>query len=285
MEPPPPTTGQTTPSTPPPVSTTNPTPIHELKPTNPTLHTSTQTEHTFSYHPSSTVPPFSSFFPTSGQSPSSQQIPPPQFQPNSSIVHTTSTFQPPLQPGLQYQQPQFLQTIGARRDGYDDGYEEEFAGYEEEGYVQGQRTQGFVRPQQQQVMQQIVPQQLPQQGLQFQRQIPQQQQQMGQMFQPRPQQFAPQRPVQRPMGPPHPSVRLGVPRRNNREAVRGIEAHFRPIITNNPSLVVIPQNQQGMALEVRTNSLQSLPKYKGLAMEEPYFHLEAMILYATLSVG
>ncbi|XP_076937908.1 uncharacterized protein LOC143605815 [Bidens hawaiensis] len=57
--------------------------------------------------------------------------------------------------------------------------------------------------------------------------------------------------------------------------VRGSEAHFRTIITNNPSPVVIPHNQQGRTFKVRTNALQSLPKYKGLAMEEPYFHLEA----------
>ncbi|XP_076939490.1 uncharacterized protein LOC143608311 [Bidens hawaiensis] len=57
--------------------------------------------------------------------------------------------------------------------------------------------------------------------------------------------------------------------------VRRIEAHYRPIITNNPSLVVIPQNQNGRTFEVRTNALQSLLKYKGLATEEPYFQLEA----------
>ncbi|XP_076889544.1 uncharacterized protein LOC143540336 [Bidens hawaiensis] len=56
---------------------------------------------------------------------------------------------------------------------------------------------------------------------------------------------------------------------------RGIEAHFLPIITNNPSPVVIPQNQNGRTFKVRTNVLQSLPKYKGLPTEEPYFHLEA----------
>ncbi|KAI3815454.1 hypothetical protein L1987_15122 [Smallanthus sonchifolius] len=39
--------------------------------------------------------------------------------------------------------------------------------------------------------------------------------------------------------------------------------------------VVIPQNNQGRTFEVRTNSLQSLPKYKGLATKKPYFHLEA----------
>ncbi|MFS7963419.1 putative retrotransposon gag domain-containing protein [Helianthus anomalus] len=77
------------------------------------------------------------------------------------------------------------------------------------------------------------------------------------------------------MGPIRPRVRLGVPRRHLREHARGIEAHFRPVITRNPSPVVIPHNDQGRTFEVRTNSLQSLPKYKGLATEEPYFHLEA----------
>ncbi|MDV3153242.1 MAG: hypothetical protein Q8755_02580, partial [Candidatus Phytoplasma australasiaticum] len=59
-----------------------------------------------------------------------------------------------------------------------------------------------------------------------------------------------------------------------RDNVRGIEAHFRPIITHNPSPVVIP-TRDGRTFEVRTNSLQALPKFKGLATEEPYFHLEA----------
>ncbi|XP_076935011.1 uncharacterized protein LOC143601506 [Bidens hawaiensis] len=103
---------------------------------------------------------------------------------------------------------------------------------------------------------------------------PQDQQFQPQMPQPQfQQQYAQPRPVYRQMG--QPRVPMGVPRRHAREMVRGIEAHFRPIITNNPSPVVIPHNQQGRTFEVRTNALQSLPKYKGLATEEPYFHLEA----------
>ncbi|XP_076929188.1 uncharacterized protein LOC143593442 [Bidens hawaiensis] len=43
-----------------------------------------------------------------------------------------------------------------------------------------------------------------------------------------------QRPVYRQMG--QPRVPLGAPRSHAREMVRGIEAHFRPVITNNPSL-------------------------------------------------
>src|ERR1043165_3197486 len=67
---------------------------------------------------------------------------------------------------------------------------------------------------------------------------------------------------------------LGAPRRLHRDVVRGIEAHFWPIITNNPSPIVIPQNANGRTFEDRTTALQSLPKFKGLATEEPYFHLE-----------
>ncbi|XP_035840246.1 uncharacterized protein LOC118479344 [Helianthus annuus] len=71
-----------------------------------------------------------------------------------------------------------------------------------------------------------------------------------------------------------PRAPLGAPQRHQREVVRGIEAHFRPIITNNPSPVVIPHRADGRTFEVRTTALQSLPKFKGLATEEPYFHLE-----------
>ena len=105
MDPPPPTMGQTAPSTPPPNSTTNPTPIHEIKPTNTTLPTSTQTDHSFSHNPSSTVPPFNQFFPTAGQS-SSQHSQPLSFQQNPPIVQTTPSFQQPQpQSRMQYQQP------------------------------------------------------------------------------------------------------------------------------------------------------------------------------------
>ncbi|XP_021999695.1 uncharacterized protein LOC110897176 [Helianthus annuus] len=84
--------------------------------------------------------------------------------------------------------------------------------------------------------------------------------------------LAPQGPMQRQMG--RPRVPLGAPRRHHRDAVRGIEAHFRPVITNNPSPVVIPHHPDGRTFEVRITTLQSLPKFKGLATEEPYFHLE-----------
>ena len=43
----------------------------------------------FNYQPSSSIPPFSSFFPTHGQS-SSQQCQPQFFQPDPPIIHTTS---------------------------------------------------------------------------------------------------------------------------------------------------------------------------------------------------
>ncbi|XP_022007940.1 activating signal cointegrator 1 complex subunit 2 homolog [Helianthus annuus] len=218
---PPPTMGQLTSSTPPPNSTI-PTSTPEIKPTNTTLSANTQTEYTFSYAPTSSA---------------------------------------------------FPQPSGVRRDGYDDGYEKEFGGYEEEGYMYGgdrdqgeytyvqgqgqcgsQGMQGYGRvPQEQLMIQQIIPQQFPPQGPPIQRQV-QQQQHVGQMFQqPPPQQFGPQRPqVQRPMGPPRPRVQLDFPRRHNWDVVRGIEAHFRLVITNNPSPIVIPQNNQGRTFEVRT---------------------------------
>ncbi|XP_021984511.1 uncharacterized protein LOC110880205 [Helianthus annuus] len=144
-------------------------------------------------------------------------------------------------------------------------------------YVQGQNQgmQGVGRIPQQQMVQQVIPQLPPPQGPPIQRQV-RQQQHVGPRFQPPLQQFGPPRPqVQRPMGPPRPRVRLGVPKRHHCEVVCGIEAHFRPVITNNPSPVVIPHHSDGRTFEVRTNVLQSLPKYKGLATEEPYFHLEA----------
>ncbi|XP_021995751.2 uncharacterized protein LOC110892925 [Helianthus annuus] len=87
--------------------------------------------------------------------------------------------------------------------------------------------------------------------------------------------FAPQVHMQGQMG--QPRAPLGAPQRHHREVVRGIEAHFRPIITNNPSPVVIPHRADGRTFEVRTTALQSLPKFKGLATEEPYFHLETYV--------
>ena len=164
---------------------------------------------------------------------------------------------------------------GLQYEEYEEGYEDEYEGYEEEytlggggnqrgpqvgyGFQQsqplGQAQPKYVRPQ--------VAQRVP-----LQRRRPMPQPQMH------PPPYQPQRQVPRQAGIP-PRVPLGVPRRHNREVVRGVEAHFKPIITNNPSPVVIPQNHDGRTFEVRTNALQSLPKFKGLATEEPYFHLEA----------
>ncbi|XP_022013918.1 uncharacterized protein LOC110913391 [Helianthus annuus] len=62
-------------------------------------------------------------------------------------------------------------------------------------------------------------------------------------------QFAPQGPMQGQMG--QPRAPLGAPQRHQREVVRGIEAHFRAIITNNPSPVVIPHYADGRTFEVR----------------------------------
>ncbi|XP_035830086.1 uncharacterized protein LOC118479588 [Helianthus annuus] len=103
---------------------------------------------------------------------------------------------------------------------------------------------------------------------QFQGPIPQQPMHQHQYQPP----FVPEGPMQGQMG--QPRAPLGAPQRHQREVVRGIEAHFRPIITNNPSPVVIHHRADGRTFEVRTTALQSLPKFKGLATEEPYFHLE-----------
>ncbi|KAI3824039.1 hypothetical protein L1987_05486 [Smallanthus sonchifolius] len=276
MDPPILTTGQTLPTTTPPIPSS---PItNESKPTNTTVPTSTLPPNPLSYQTASTFPPFSHFFQTQGQS-SSQQSHPFPFQQDPPITFTTPVQQQQPPSRFQYQQSPAKPFMRVQDDGFDGGYEDEYEGYDEGEYtLRGNGNQtgfqgggGFVRKPQE-IPQ--APQGQPRQVQQYEQQVPQQQQ-VGQMFQSQTQKFAPQRPVQRPMGPPHPRVRLGVPRRYNREAVRGIEAHFRPVITNNPSPVVIPQNNQGRTFEVRTNSLQSLSKYKGLATEEPYFHLEA----------
>ncbi|XP_022018979.1 uncharacterized protein LOC110919006 [Helianthus annuus] len=114
-------------------------------------------------------------------------------------------------------------------------------------------------------LQQVRPQNM---QPQFQGPIPQQPMHQHQYQPP----FVPQGPMQGQMG--QPRAPLGAPQRHQREVVRGIEAHFRPITTNNPSPVVIPHRADGRTFEVRTTALQSLPKFKGLATEEPYFHLE-----------
>ncbi|KAJ0489054.1 putative transcription factor interactor and regulator CCHC(Zn) family [Helianthus annuus] len=295
----PPTTSQSSSSfiptsTQPSPNTTLPNTTAEFTPSNVTQPITTQTEPTITYNPSTTIPPLSHFFPpTTGQSSSTFTI-----APNSTIVHTTSSFRPQQQQsGFQYSTIPFGQTSGIQGDGYDDGFED-YEGYEDDGYGYGgygdQGEFGYLQSQSQGMasvggmpQQQIIPQHIrPRpQGPPIQQPIPLQQvrpQHIQPQFQ-RPIQYppmpqlpiAPQGPIPRPMGPIRPRGRLGVPRRHLREQARGIEAHFRPIITQNPSPVVIPHNNQGRTFEVRTNSLQSLPKYKGLATEEPYFHLEA----------
>ncbi|KAJ0795307.1 putative retrotransposon gag domain-containing protein [Helianthus annuus] len=304
----PPTTGQTTssfiptstqpsPNTTIPNSTTIPTPPHDTTPTNTTQPITTQEEPTITFNPSTTIPPLSHFFPGAGPSYSSHTI-----APISTIFHATSTFRPSNQAGFQYSTLPFRQSSGIQGDGYDEGFEE-FEGYDEDGYAYGgygdQGEFGYVQSQSQGMasvggmpqQQQLIPQYIrPRpQGPPMQHPIPLQQirpQNVQPQFQRPPQRppmrqqqfqqpIAPQGQVPRPMGPIPPRGRFGVPRRHLRENVRGIEAHFRPVITQNPSPVVIPHNDQGRTFEVRTNSLQSLPKYKGLATEEPYFHLEA----------
>ncbi|KAM0005057.1 hypothetical protein Hdeb2414_s0222g00838601 [Helianthus debilis subsp. tardiflorus] len=304
-DPPPPTTGdpfppftptstQPSPNTIIPPNTTEPTIIQNVTPTNTTQPITTQEEPTITFNPSTTIPPLSHFFPGAGPSYASHTI-----APSSTIVHATS-FRPSNQSGFQYSTLPFGQSSGIQGDGYDEGYEE-FEGYDEDGYaIGGDGEQGEYSYMQGQVQvipnvggvqQQLIPQHIrPRpQGPQLQRPVPLQQvrpQHLQQQFQrpiqhpPVPQQqfqqpMAPQGPMQRPMGQVRPRGRFGVPRRHLRENARGIEAQFRPVITHNPSPVVIPHNNQGRTFEVRTNSLQSLPKYKGQATEEPYFHLEA----------
>ncbi|XP_021995519.1 altered inheritance of mitochondria protein 3-like [Helianthus annuus] len=282
--PPPPTTGelippfipsstQPSPNTTIPNTMTDPTQPHDATPTNTTQPITTQEEPTLTFNPSTTIPPFSHFFLGAGQSSSTYSI-----APNSTIVHATSTFRPSNQSGFQYSTLPFGQSSGIEGDGYEEGYED-FEGYEEEGYAyMGDGEQGeltYVQGQTQRMpnvggfqQQQIIPQHIrPRpQGPQVQRPIPLQQvrpQNVQPQFQrpiqhpPMPQQqfqpHVPQGPMQRPMGPIRPRVWLGVPRRHLREHARGIEAHFRPVITHNPSPIVIPHNDQGRTFEVRTN--------------------------------
>ncbi|KAJ0586830.1 putative nucleotidyltransferase, Ribonuclease H [Helianthus annuus] len=293
--PPPPTTGEFTssfiptstqpsPNTTIPPNTTEPTIPQQVTPTNTTQPITTQEEPTVTFNPSTTIPPLSHFFPGAGPSYSSHTM-----APISSIVHATP-YRPPNQSGFQYSTIPFGQSSGIQGDGYDEGYEE-FEGFDEEGYGYGgdgeQGEYGYTQGQVQAipnvggVQQQLIPQHIrPRpQGPQMQRPVPLQQvrpqQVQPQIQRPIQQPIVPQGPMQRPMGQVRPRGRFGVPRRHLRENARGIEAHFRPVITHNPSPVVIPHNNQGRTFEVRTNSLQSLPKYKGLATEEPYFHLEA----------
>ncbi|KAI3808886.1 hypothetical protein L1987_24849 [Smallanthus sonchifolius] len=277
MDPPILTTGQTLPTTTPPIP---PSPItSESKPTNTTVPTSTLPPNPLSYQTASTFPPFSLFFPTQGQS-SSQQSQPFPFQQDPPITFTTPVQQQQPPSRFQYQQSPAMPFMRVQDDGFDDGFEDDYEGYDEGEYTLGgngnqtgfQGGGGFVR-RPQDIPQ--APQGQPRQVQQYEQQVPQQQFQPQPQFQQQiPRQVQPRRQMPRQAGLP-PQVPLCMPRRYNREAVRGIEAHFRPVITNNPSPVVIPQNNQGRTFEVRTNSLQSLPKYKGLATEEPYFHLEA----------
>src|ERR1044071_7934386 len=123
-----PTTGQTTspfmptsshisPNTTLPNFSTSPeTPSHTTQPS------STQIDPNLTFNPSNTIPPFSYFFPTTGQS--SSTIPQPQGQ-GSTIVHTTSTYQPPNQSDFYYSSFQGGQNSRFQRDVYDD---EEFMG-------------------------------------------------------------------------------------------------------------------------------------------------------------
>ncbi|XP_022023538.1 extensin-like [Helianthus annuus] len=174
--PPPPTTGEPTPpfipsSTQPSPNITTPASTPEIKPTNTTLPENTQSEYSFSYNPtSSAVPAYSTFFPTASQ-PSSSQIPPPNlYQTGPSIIHST-----PFQPRVQFQH-----TSRVRQDGFDDEFEDDFVGYDEEGYMYGgdgdQGEYTYVQGQNQRMssvggipQQQIIPQQLPPQGPQVQR--------------------------------------------------------------------------------------------------------------------
>ena len=130
----PPTTGQTTssflptstqpsPNTTMPNTITNPTLPHDSTPTHTTQPIYTQVEPNLTFSPASTIPPFSHFFPTTGQSSSTYPLPQ-----GSTVIHTTSTYRPPTQSGFQYSSFPIGQSSGFQRDRYDDGYEEEYSG-------------------------------------------------------------------------------------------------------------------------------------------------------------
>ncbi|XP_022041504.1 uncharacterized protein LOC110944097 [Helianthus annuus] len=163
--------------------------------------------------------------------------------PNSTIVHATLSFRSLNQSGFQYSTLPFGQSSGIQGDGYDDGYEEDFRGYEEEGFSYG-GDGGYLGPQggagqQSQPIQQfqdmgrlpVGVQHIRPQGPQLQRPTPlhqvrpqitqpqfqrpiQQQPPMHQyQYQPP---FAPQGPMQGQMG--QPRAPLGAPQRHHREA-------------------------------------------------------------------
>ncbi|KAK1432034.1 hypothetical protein QVD17_08920 [Tagetes erecta] len=73
---------------------------------------------------------------------------------------------------------------------------------------------------------------------------------------------------------PQVNIPQGIPRRHDQGPVRGIERHFRPALAINPSPIVLPV-YQGRSFEVRSHSIQNLPKYHGLVTEEPYQHIGA----------
>ncbi|KAL8214092.1 hypothetical protein R6Q57_003541, partial [Mikania cordata] len=113
----PPTTDQSTssfiPTSTQPSPNTIYSPTYEVTPNNTTHPTPTSLEPNHTFSPSTTIPPLSYFFPNFGQS-------------SSTMVHASSSIRPPTQVGS-----------GPIGDGYGDRYEEEFKGYEEEGYYYG----------------------------------------------------------------------------------------------------------------------------------------------------
>src|ERR1043165_7183878 len=98
-----------------------PTSLHVSTPTHTTQPNSTQVEPNLTVSPSTTIPPFSHFFPTTDQSSSTYPLPPQGL----TVIHTTTTYQPPNQSGFQYSFVQIGQFSGIRGDRYDDVYEDE----------------------------------------------------------------------------------------------------------------------------------------------------------------
>ncbi|KAD4888833.1 hypothetical protein E3N88_20906 [Mikania micrantha] len=59
---------------------------------------------------------------------------------------------------------------------------------------------------------------------------------------------------------------------HHRAPVQGVDSHFRPTVTQNPSPIV-PPLLRGRSFEIRPQYLAIIPNFRGTATEEPYVHL------------
>ncbi|KAD2393524.1 hypothetical protein E3N88_40501 [Mikania micrantha] len=59
---------------------------------------------------------------------------------------------------------------------------------------------------------------------------------------------------------------------HHRAPVQGVDSHFRPTVTQNPSPIV-PPLLRGRSFEIRPQYLAIIPNFRGTATEEPYVHI------------